>query len=111
MAAEAIAAKRSMDDPDEILDFVKGCVHLVTLGNVTFDRSVFEPGWKWSEHVKSIAQTDKWTTVAPIGGTTASQSLTTRPVVMSSISAQRGTRKQPGPNRITGRPAVPPESM
>ena len=52
------ARKKSMDDPDEVLRFPKGRVHLVTLGNITFDRSVFEPGWKWSEHVKPIARTE-----------------------------------------------------
>ena len=40
---------------------------------------------------------------------TASQSRTTRPVVASSISAQRGTRRVAGPKRITGMPAVPPQ--
>lgn len=56
--ATTIATKKSMDDPDEVLDLVRGRVNLVTLGDVTFDRSVFEPGWKWSEHVKPTAQTE-----------------------------------------------------
>ena len=53
-----IAAKRSLDDPDEVLDLGgKGRVHVVTVGGVAFDRSVFQPGWRWSEHVKPIAGT------------------------------------------------------
>jgi hypothetical protein len=53
----AFAAKRSLDEPDEVLDLGRGRVHILTLGDITFDRSVFEPGWKWSEDVKPIAQT------------------------------------------------------
>jgi quercetin dioxygenase-like cupin family protein len=35
-----------------------GRLDLVTLPNVTIGRAVFEPGWRWSEHVKPIAGTD-----------------------------------------------------
>ena len=56
--ATTVAVKKSMEDPDEVLDFVKGRVHLVKVGDVTFDRAVFEPGWKWSEHVKPLAGTE-----------------------------------------------------
>ncbi|MFP5319911.1 MAG: cupin domain-containing protein [Acidimicrobiia bacterium] len=52
------AAKRSLDEPDEVIDFGKGRVHVVSLNGISFDRSVFEPGWRWSEHVKPIAQTE-----------------------------------------------------
>jgi hypothetical protein len=55
------------------------------------------------------ASLPQWPTGAPVVCTTASHSLTTRPVVASSISAQRGTRRQPGPRRNTGIPVVPPE--
>ena len=58
MTKTDITATKSFEDPDEVLDFGKGTVHIVTLGDVVFDRSVFEPGWKWSEHVKPIAGTD-----------------------------------------------------
>ena len=58
MTKTDITATKSFDDPDEVLDFGKGTVHIVTLGDVVFDRSVFEPGWMWSEHVKPIAGTD-----------------------------------------------------
>lgn len=56
--ATTIAIKKSMAEPDDVLELTKGRVHLVTLGDVTFDRAVFEPGWKWSEHVKPTAKTD-----------------------------------------------------
>ena len=58
MTETATTATKSFDDPDEVIDLGKGTVHIVTLGGVVFDRSVFEPGWKWSEHVKPTAGTD-----------------------------------------------------
>ena len=58
MSTTTTAMKKSIDEPDEVLEFPNGRVNLVTVGNVTFDRSVFEPGWKWSDHVKPIAKTD-----------------------------------------------------
>ena len=51
--------KKNLDSPDETRRFVdKGKADIVKLGNVTVGRVVFEPGWKWSEHVKPIAKTE-----------------------------------------------------
>jgi quercetin dioxygenase-like cupin family protein len=36
----------------------KGKAEVTTLGGHTFMRGTFEPGWRWSEHVKPIAKTD-----------------------------------------------------
>jgi hypothetical protein len=49
--------KRTLSHPDEVRAFDKGKVELVTLGGITFGRAVFEPGWRWSTHVKPIAGT------------------------------------------------------
>jgi quercetin dioxygenase-like cupin family protein len=51
---------KSLDQPDETrpMQDNKGKVDIVELGGVTVGRAVFEPGWKWSEHVKPIAGTD-----------------------------------------------------
>jgi quercetin dioxygenase-like cupin family protein len=49
--------KKSLSSPEEIRRFPKGKVELVTVGGVTFGRATFEPGWKWSEHVKPIVKT------------------------------------------------------
>ena len=49
--------KRSLFQPDEIRNFDKGRVELVTLGGVTFGRATFEPGWKWSTSVKPLVKT------------------------------------------------------
>ena len=35
----------------------KGRLEIVQLGDLTVGRAIFEPGWKWSEHVKPIAGT------------------------------------------------------
>jgi quercetin dioxygenase-like cupin family protein len=56
--AKTLEAK-SLDSPDETRPFVdKGKTDVVKLGGVTVGRGVFEPGWRWSEHVKPIAGTD-----------------------------------------------------
>ena len=46
-----------LDKPDETRRFEKGKIQLVKFGDVTVGRAVFEPGWKWSKHVKPIAKT------------------------------------------------------
>jgi hypothetical protein len=43
--------------PDELRKFKRGKLQLISLGMNTVGRAVFEPGWKWSEHVKPIAKT------------------------------------------------------
>jgi quercetin dioxygenase-like cupin family protein len=49
---------KSLDQPDETRNFGKGKLEVVQLGDVTVARGVFEPGWKWSEHIKPIAKTE-----------------------------------------------------
>ena len=43
--------------PDEVRTFEKGRVELVKVGGVTIGRGIFEPGWRWSTHVKPLAKT------------------------------------------------------
>lgn len=50
--------KKSLESPDETRSFPNGKVELVTLGGITFGRATLEPGWKWSESLKPIAQTE-----------------------------------------------------
>ena len=54
----ASAAKKSLDAPDDVIEFPKGRVQIVEVGGIAFDRAVFQPGWRWSEHVKPGAGTD-----------------------------------------------------
>ena len=50
---------KGFDKPDETRPFTaKGKVEVVNLGDIAVMRGTFEPGWKWSEHVKPIAGTD-----------------------------------------------------
>ena len=52
-------AVRNFDSPDETRPFEgKGKADVVNLGDRAIGRAVFEPGWKWSNNVKPIAQTD-----------------------------------------------------
>jgi hypothetical protein len=44
--------KKNLAQPDEIRTFPKGQLELVTIGDVTFGRGTFQPGWKWSTSVK-----------------------------------------------------------
>jgi hypothetical protein len=53
----ASMVKRNLNTPDETRTFPKGKLELVTVGGVTFGRATLEPGWKWSESVKPIANT------------------------------------------------------
>ncbi len=50
--------KKSIHSADETRTFPKGKVELVKLEGVTFGLATFEPGWKWSEHVKPIVKTE-----------------------------------------------------
>jgi quercetin dioxygenase-like cupin family protein len=52
--------RMSMDEPDEVRPFEGDAGHLniVNTDMGPIGRAVFEPGWRWSEHVKPIAKTD-----------------------------------------------------
>jgi len=50
---------KSVSSPDETRPFVdKGHVDVVNVGGQAVLYGTFEPGWRWSEHVKPIANTD-----------------------------------------------------
>ncbi len=50
---------RSFDAPDEVRPFAdKGEGRVVTLGGSTVLKGRFEPGWRWSEHVRPIVGTE-----------------------------------------------------
>lgn len=51
---------KSLDQPDETRQAAdKGEVELVRLGEMTVARATFQPGWRWSEHVKPSAGTER----------------------------------------------------
>ena len=51
---------KPFDNPDEVREFTDGMgrVELVDLNGHAVGRGTFEPGWRWSEHVKPLAGTD-----------------------------------------------------
>jgi len=51
--------RKRFDAPDETRPFQdKGKVEILNIGGGVVGRAIFEPGWKWSEHVRPIAGTD-----------------------------------------------------
>jgi quercetin dioxygenase-like cupin family protein len=52
--------RKSLDAPEETRPFEEGMgkLDLVNVESGPVGRGVFEPGWRWSKHVKPIAQTD-----------------------------------------------------
>ena len=51
--------RKAKQSPDETRTFKdgKGKVDVFSLGDSTVGRGEFEPGWRWSDHVKPIAGT------------------------------------------------------
>lgn len=50
--------KKSFNTPDETRTPPKTKVEVVKIGDNTLMRTTFEPGWKWSEHIKPTVGTD-----------------------------------------------------
>jgi len=48
---------KQFGQPDELRKFKRGKLQLINLGMSTIGRVVYEPGWRWSKHVKPIAKT------------------------------------------------------
>lgn len=51
---------KALESPDEVRTFNDGMgsVQVVSLSNGDVGYGTFEPGWRWSQHVKPIAGTD-----------------------------------------------------
>jgi hypothetical protein len=48
---------KRFDEPDELRTFEKGKFEVVRIGGMTIGRAMYEPGWKWSEHVGAATGT------------------------------------------------------
>ena len=57
VASQQTMKVASFMKPSEVRAFPKGKLELVKIGNDTFGRATFEPGWKWSTCVKPIVKT------------------------------------------------------
>jgi hypothetical protein len=51
-------AKKNFNNPDETRTPPKTKLEIVEVEGNTIARTTFEPGWRWSEHIKPIAGTD-----------------------------------------------------
>lgn len=51
-------AGASLDSPSEVRTFDKGIAELVQVGDNTIGRFTFEPGWRWSESIKPVVNTE-----------------------------------------------------
>jgi hypothetical protein len=49
--------KKGFAKADEVREFPKGKVELITIGGATIGRATLEPGWRWSKSVQPIAKT------------------------------------------------------
>jgi hypothetical protein len=50
--------QKSFDHPDEVREFPNGRVEILKMGGADIGRLILQPGWRWSQDVKPIAQTD-----------------------------------------------------
>ncbi|MEX2422064.1 MAG: cupin domain-containing protein [Actinomycetota bacterium] len=50
---------KSLEKPDETRSFSNGVAEMVTIAGTMIGRARFEPGWRWSNDVKPIAQTER----------------------------------------------------
>ena len=53
----AKAKVKKFGAPDETRKFERGKLQLVKFGGAVVGRGTFEPGWKWSKHMKPVAKT------------------------------------------------------
>jgi hypothetical protein len=51
------AERKGFSKADEVRNFPKGKVELVTIGGATIGRATLEPGWRWSTSVQPLANT------------------------------------------------------
>jgi mannose-6-phosphate isomerase-like protein (cupin superfamily) len=52
MSSEEVSViLKRFEAPDEVRVMRKGRFELVHLGAMTIGRAIYEPGWKWSDHV------------------------------------------------------------
>jgi len=50
--------RRDLSRPDEVREFTLGSLEIFALDDVVVGRTIWEPGWRWSETVKPIAGTE-----------------------------------------------------
>ena len=48
---------KRFERPDETRTFELGKFEVISIGGLTIGRATYQPGWKWSEHVRPLAGT------------------------------------------------------
>jgi quercetin dioxygenase-like cupin family protein len=43
--------KKNLSAPDQVMSFEKGRLAVISVGGATVGQAIFDPGWRWSEHV------------------------------------------------------------
>ena len=49
---------RTFDSPDEVRTFDKGRLELINIDDRTVGRATLQPGWRWSQSLKTLANTE-----------------------------------------------------
>ncbi len=52
-----IAELKHFTKPDEVRNFPKGKLEIVTIGGAVIGRATFEPGWRWSTSIQPLVNT------------------------------------------------------
>jgi hypothetical protein len=50
--------KKNFNTPDETKNTPNSKVETVKIGNTTFQRQTFQPGWRWTKDIKPLMKTD-----------------------------------------------------
>ena len=50
--------RRPFGEPDDVREIPYGRLETYDMGEIRIGRSVLQPGWRWSESIKPIAQTE-----------------------------------------------------
>ncbi len=58
MSSQQTIEQRDFAAPDEVRTFDNGRAEVLAIGGMEIGRLVFEPGWRWSEHVRPLAGTE-----------------------------------------------------
>ncbi len=53
-AGQVGAILKRFEHPDEVRLMEKGRFEIVRIGGLTVGRAVYQPGWRWSEHVGPV---------------------------------------------------------
>jgi quercetin dioxygenase-like cupin family protein len=87
---KAAIEKKNVNRPDNVVRFEKGELATVTVDGCTVARAVFQPGWRWSEHV-GAGSGQKLCNVAHLGYVVSGQLM---------VEMGDGTRIEMGPGDV-----------